>query len=117
MPTRATKRRDRVLIEPAETVAKKLRANPGRPDDLVGWHVIAAKPLKDARVLAQTAYRIRCNYRPDVKGVPQGLRAFQADEHGEFEAVSTANQSRPNQIAPVELHARYVLTDGEPRTP
>jgi hypothetical protein len=108
----ATQRRDRVLIEPAETVAKKLRASPGQ------WHLVAAKPLEEARVLTTTAWRIRCNYRPNAKGIPQGLRAFAADKHGEFEAVSTADQSRPNQTAPVEMFARYVLfEDGEPPTP
>jgi hypothetical protein len=103
MTTSATRRRDRVLIEPAETVAKKLRASPGV------WHLIATGELEDARILAQTAYRIRQNYRPDRRGIPRGLRAFAADDRGEFEAISTADQRRPNQIAPVEMSARYVL--------
>jgi hypothetical protein len=102
MTTSATRRRERVLIEPAETVAKKLRASPGV------WHLIATGELADARILAQTAYRIRQNYRPDRQGILRGLRAFAADNRGEFEAISTADQRRPNQIAPVELSARWV---------
>jgi len=106
----ATKRRARVLIESHETTARKLRAASGQ------WFLIGVgEPDEDhtleqvARVLAQTAYRIRLNYLPNARGVRQGLRAFAADSHGYFEAVSTADQSRPKQIAPVELSARWVL--------
>ena len=73
--------------------------------------MIAIGELEDARILAQTAYRIRQNYRPDRNGIIRGLRAFAADEHGEFEAISTADQRRPNKIAPVEMSARFVLLD------
>lgn len=118
MPTpSATKRRDRVLIEDAAKTARKLREQPGQ------WFLVGVgypdeqHSLSEvARVYAQTAYRIRCNYRPDAKGVPQGLRAFRGDESGEFEAISTADQSRPRQVAPIELHARFVPL-GEPRVP
>lgn len=99
----APHRRDRVLIEDAATVAKKLKANPGVN------HLIAVGDLSDARVLAQTAYRIRQNYRIDEQGIRRGLKDFAADERGEFDATSTANQSRPNKVAAVELHAKYIL--------
>lgn len=102
-------RRGRVLIEDAFAIAKKLRANPGTPDDEVGWHLSGIGQLDEARVLAQTAYRIRLNYRPDERGRRRGLRAFAADETGYFEAISTANQSRPDPVAPVELFVRFVL--------
>lgn len=113
----ATKRRDRVLIESAESTARKLRANPGQwfligvgePDE---WNTLE----QIARVLTQTAYRIRQNYRLDDSGKRRGLRAFAANEHGEFEAQSTADQSRPNQRAAVELIGRWVEF-GEPHTP
>lgn len=109
MPT-ATKRRARVLIESPEVTARKLRANPGQ------WFLVGVgypdeeRTLEQvARVLTQTAWRIRQNYRRNSRGVPQGLKAFAADVHGEFEAQSTADQSRTDQVAPVELSARYVL--------
>lgn len=108
--TSATKRRAPVLIESHEITARKLRASPGQ------WFLIGARdPDEDhtleeiARVMTQTAYRIRLNYRRNAQGVPQGLKAFAADSRGEFEATSTADQGRPNKVAAVELSARWVL--------
>jgi hypothetical protein len=118
--TVATKRRSRVLIEDDMVVARKLRADPGT------WHLVGVgepdewRTLEQvARVYAQTAYRIRCNYLPNDRGVRQGLKAFAADDTGYFEATCTADQSRDDQVAPVELSARYVIRskDGEPPAP
>jgi hypothetical protein len=113
MPPTATKRRARVLIKSPEVTARMLRANPGV------WFLIGiGDPDEDhtleqvARVLTQTAWRIRQNYRPNDRGVPQGLKAFADDPTGEFEAQSTADQSRPDKLAAVELLARWM-----PRTP
>lgn len=108
--TTATKRRSQVLIESPEVTARKLRASPGQWFLIGVGHPDAEHTLEQvARVLTQTAYRIRLNYRQNERGIPQGLKAFAADSRGEFEAQSTADQSRPDKIAPVELSARYVL--------
>lgn len=115
MTLSATKRRGRVLIKDPYIIARDLRAHPGLPEDREGWFLIGVGYPDEnysleqvARILAQTAYRIRQNYRPNERGVRQGLKAFAADDSGYFEATSTADQRRANQIAPVELSARWV---------
>jgi hypothetical protein len=86
-------RRAHVLIERNVVVAQKLRAEPGT------WWLVGYGDKDRAKVMAQTAFRIN-----------QGdLRAFAADDAGFFEAVATADQSRPGALAPVEAYARYVL--------
>lgn len=96
----STRRRGRVLAEDNDVVAQKLRDHPGE------WFCVAADSRCRAHVLSQTAYRIGLNYRDG-----KGLVDFAADEQGEFEAVFSADPHRPNQTAPAEIRARYVLTD------
>jgi hypothetical protein len=98
-----SKRRQRVLIEPPETVVRKLKAAPGQ------WFLIGIGEKSDSRTLAQTAYRIRENYRLGDDGKRHGLQVFAEDETGFFEASSTADSSRPDQVAEAELSARWVL--------
>jgi hypothetical protein len=96
-----TRRRTQVLIKSNAEVAALLKATPGQ------WFWIACGPKRRARVYSQTAYRINQNYRPDDTGSPQGLGPFAADETGEFEAVATADQSRPDMVAEAEIRARW----------
>lgn len=91
-------RRPFVLAEPPERVARKLKAEPGV------WSLVATGDLDRARVLAQTAYRIR-----------EGkLAAFRPDPDGAFEAISTADTSRAEKVADVELYARYLPRGATP---
>lgn len=86
-------RRPHVLIEKHSVVARKLKAEPGV------WWLVGIGEKERARVLAQTAFRIS-------KGT---LKDFTQNDTGYFEAMATADQSRPDPIAPVEAYARYCL--------
>jgi hypothetical protein len=85
-------RHERVLIEANEVVARKLR------DDPDGWYLVAVGGRGRARVLSQTAHRIR-------KGE---LEDFPVESAGKFTATSTSAADRPDKVADVELYAKYV---------
>lgn len=85
-------RHERVLIEANEDVARKLRADPG------AWYLVAEGDLDRARVFSQTANRIKRGELED----------FRAGSDGRFDATSTADQSRTDKVAEVELFARFV---------
>lgn len=96
------RRRSQVLIKPNPEVAAQLRSQPDQ------WFLVGVGDLNQARTLSTTAWRIGLNYRDG-----KGLRDFTGDDCGYFEASATADQSRPNQKAPVELFARYCRRNPE----
>jgi len=87
-------RHERVLIEANEDVARKLRAEPGV------WFLVGAGELDRARVMSQTANRIKRGELEDFRKTPAG----------QFDATSTADKSRKDKVADVELFARFIPT-------
>ena len=89
-------RRPHVLLYPNPEVAAWLREHPGE------WFLVATGERERRRVLTQTAFRIR-----------HGLLAdFSVGHDGRFEAVASADKSRPDQVADVEVSARFVPSAG-----
>lgn len=78
-------------------MARKLRADPGE------WFLVGVGELDRARVFSQTANRIKRGELED----------FRKTSAGGFEATSTADKSRKDQVAEVELFARFVPHDCE----
>lgn len=89
-------RHERVLIEPNPDVATALRDDPGE------WYLVGEGSIERARVFSQTANRIR---KGELDDFPKGKTSW-------FEATSTADQSRPDMVAPVELYARFCQREG-----
>ena len=73
-----------------------LREHPGQ------WFLVATSGLARRRVLTQTAFRIRHGLLTD----------FSAGRDGRFEATVIAARSRPDQVADVEVSARWMPTAG-----
>lgn len=81
-----------VLLDEADVVARKLRANPGR------WFLIAAGDRGRMRSMLTTAWKIR-------RGK---LVAFRTDECGGYYKVATlTSPSRANKTADVEIKAMW----------
>jgi hypothetical protein len=84
--------RQRVLLEDSdETVAKKLKAEPG------SWFVIALGPKDRRGSIATVGSRINTGTH----------RAFPHDDEGWYETTVRSNVKRWKQTAPVEMHGRW----------